>query len=108
MDLCESESSDDVDADDSGASSNNTDTPCDYEREPMPKKQKLISSTRKYSGSARYATNYQSSWEKTYNFNFVTWSSSKGHFYYKVCCKDVSIKRQEALDIERHSEGKTH
>ena len=26
----------------------------------------------------------------------------------KVCCKDVLIKHQGALDIERHSESKTH
>jgi len=47
-----------------------------------------------------------SHWESKYDF--VTRSSSKGHFYCKVCRKDVSIKHQGALDIERHSEGKTH
>ena len=59
----EGESSDsDGDVDSSEVSSSNSDTPS--EREPMLKKQKLISSTRKYSGSARYSRTYQSSWEK--------------------------------------------
>ena len=32
----------------------------------------------------------------------------KGYFHCKVCEKDVSIKHQGALDIQRHSEGETH
>ena len=99
------ESSDnDGDVDSSQVSSSDSDTPS--EREPMPKKQKVISSTRKYSGSARYSTTYQSSWEKTYDF--VMLSSSKCHFYCKVCRKDMSIKHQGALEIQRDSEGKSH
>lgn len=82
------------------------DTQSDSETEPVQKKQKLTSKTRKLSGSATYCTSYQSSWEKTYDF--VTRSSSKGHFYCKVCHKNVSIKHQGAHDILRHSEGKTH
>ena len=76
----------------------------DTDTEPSTKKQKLTSATRKYSGSAAYSTTYQPLWESRYDF--VTRSSSKSHFYCKVCRKDVSIKHQGALDIERHSEGK--
>ena len=88
----------------SGASSSDPDTLS--EGEPVPKKQRVASNKRKYSGLVSYSTTYQSSWEKTYNF--VTWSTSKGHFYCKVCRKYVSIKHQGALDIQRHSEGKNH
>ena len=78
----------------------------DTDTEPSTKKQKLTSGTRKFSGSAKYSTTYQSKWESKYDF--VTRSGSKGHFYCKVCRKDVSIKHQGALVIERHSEGKIH
>ena len=87
----------------SGESSRSDD---DTDTEPSTKKQKLTSGTRKFSGSAKYSTTYQSEWESKYDF--VTRSGSKGHFYCKVCRKDVSIKHQGALDIERHSEGKIH
>ena len=61
---------------------------------------------RHLSGSAKYSSSYQSAWEKAYDF--VARSSSKAHFFCKVCHKDVSIKHQGALDIKRHSEGKIH
>ena len=61
---------------------------------------------RKYCGSATCSTSYQSHWETKYDF--IARSSSRGHVYCKVCCKDVSIKHQGALDIEWHSESKTH
>ena len=47
---------------------------------------------RKYCGSATYSIPYQSHWETKYDF--IARSSSRGHVYCKVCCKDVSIKHQ--------------
>ena len=90
----------------SAVSEESSPSDADTDTEPSTKKQKLTSATRKYSGSTAYSTTYQPLRESRYDF--VTRSSSKGHFYCKVCRKDVSIKHQGALDIERHCEGKTH
>ena len=78
----------------------------DKEMELSSKKRKLTFAKRKYSGSAEYCRNYQPDWQRKYDF--VMRSCSKSHFYCKVCCKDVAMKHQGALDIERHSEGKPH
>ena len=56
MDRGDSDGESNGDVDSGKVSSSDSDTP--REREPMVKKQKLISSTRKHSGS----TTYQSSW----------------------------------------------
>jgi len=56
MDRGDSDGESNGDVDSSKVSSSDSDTPS--EREPMAMKQKLISSTRKHSGS----TTYQSSW----------------------------------------------
>ena len=59
---------------------------------------------RKFAGSAKYSTSYQKAWEDTCHFV----SKSRQDILRKVCNKDVSIKHQVALDIQQHSEGKTH
>ena len=89
-----------------GSALSSDDESDDTDKEPSSKKKKLTAATRKYSGSAVYSTSYQPHWERKYDF--VARSNLKSHFYCKVCRKAVSIKHQGALDIERHSEGKTH
>ena len=65
------------------SSPSNIDSPSDSETEAIQKKRKIMSETRKLSGSAEYTTSYLPSWETTYDF--IMRSSSKGNFYCKVC-----------------------
>ena len=68
---------------------------------------KRLKPSRRYQGSALYATKYQSSWKK--ELDFVSPSpSSKCHFRCKVCNKDVCVSHQGALDIQRQADGKLH
>ena len=63
--------------------------------------------TGRWCGSAKYSTKYKKSWEKKYDFVKPS-SHSDSHYLCTVCQKNVSIKHQGALDIQRHSERKIH
>ena len=54
----------------------------------------------------RYWTKYKKSWGKKYDFVKPS-SHSDSHYFCTVCQKDVSIKHQGALDLQRHSASDT-
>ena len=89
-----------------------TDNDTNVKSKTIPAKSKTIPAkrqkTRRWCGSAKYSTKYRKSWEKKYDFVKPSSHSDSHYFCGTVCQKDVSIKNQGALDIQRHSEGKIH
>ena len=65
-------------------------------------------SSRKFTGAARYKSNFQKEWTAKYK-TFLREVPGNLHVFYCIVCKrEVSVKHQGERDVIRHMEGKDH
>ena len=73
----------------------------DAETSSPAKRQKLMSTTRKNCGAARYKSKFNPEWKKKYSF-IVEVKNDNHSFHCIVCKRDISCAHMGLSDVERH------